>query len=222
MWTDQGDLANSGTDGDLWYATRPGTSWTAPEAVLSDALSDTSSDSHGRLGRRSNGEFVVVWSSDRESGTTGADADLWLARRSPGGTWGQPALLLSNMVSDVFEDTEPRLAVVGDRLAVLWDFVDQAAPNHDVDLAVASADLGDAAPFAAFGLLANTSGGADHVDEGGHDLTFGFGGVATILWDSEDNLGGTIGDDRDVLSAWIEIFKDQLFADGFESGNPSG
>jgi hypothetical protein len=222
VWTDQGDLAGSGTDADLWYATRPGTSWTSPEAVLSDTVGDASEDTHGRLGRRPNGELIVVWSSDREPGTTGADADLWLARRSPGESWGQPTLLLSNMASDVFDDTEPRLAVAGDRLAVLWKFVDLAAPIHDVDLAVASADLGDAAPFAAFGLLANTTGGADHVEEEDIDLTLGVGGVAHIVWDSQDDLGGTIGSDLDVLSAWIGIFEAPLFADGFESGDPNG
>lgn len=58
------------------------------------------------------GEPVVVWSRD-----DGADMELALARRLPGGGWTSIDLLTSNTTSDI----EPRLAIDGDGQAfVLW------------------------------------------------------------------------------------------------------
>jgi hypothetical protein len=52
------------------------------------------------------------------------------------------------------------------------------------------------------------------------DIVITRDGIVHMVWDSQDDLGGTVGFDQDVLWAWFETTVG-VFIDGFESGDTS-
>lgn len=217
VWEDRG-LLGSGNDGDIWYATGPSGMWTTPVAVSPNPGTDGDVDADPTLVQRQDSAVDVIWSSDRDTGASGADRDLWIARGTGPATWATPVLFHTNMASDSFDDLAPVSVALADRLVVGWAFQDTSVPSSDEDLAIVPVVRTTDPPWSDFILLANTSGAVDSSQESKMDLAFGPDGSVHFAWESQDDLGDTIGMDLDVLTAWLKVFDPPLFADGFESG----
>ena len=106
-----------GTDYDILVArsTDAGATWTAPEALNSNAASDSGGDYSPQLATDGAGNWVAVWeSTDWLGDTIDTDYDILVARSTDAGaTWTAPAALNSNAASDLLGDYDPQVATDG-------------------------------------------------------------------------------------------------------------
>ena len=185
-------------------STNNGATWTAPAALNSNAASDSGWDYAPELATDGAGNWVAVWQSNENlGGTIGTDPDILVARSTDNGvTWMAPAALNSNAASDSGPDYTPNVATDGaGNWVAVWDSEDSLGGTIGTDgdvLVSRSTDNG--ATWTAVGTL-NTNAANDS----GHDAfprvaTDGAGNWLTV-WESNENLGGTIGTDRDILGS---------------------
>jgi hypothetical protein len=207
VWRSEDDLGDTiGTDRDILVArsTDNGATWTAPAALNTNAGSDLGDDDYPQVTTDVGGNWVAVWHSADDLGATiGTDYDILVARSTDNGaTWTDPAPLNTNAPTDSGADMYPQVATdgAGNWLAV-WrsedDLGDTIGTDEDI-LVARSTDNG--ATWTAPAAL-NTNAGSDL----GYDLqpeiaTDGAGNWLAV-WQSEDDLGATIGTDYDILDA---------------------
>jgi hypothetical protein len=151
---------------------------------------------------------IAVWESNDALGELGLgnDADILFRRSIDGGlSWSPPAPLNTNAFDDNEDanDTAPQLATDGDIWVAVWQ---STAQN------VAKADLGDDADILyACSIDAgqtwtapaplNVNAAIDSGDDVAPQLTTNTTGTWIAVWESTDDLGGTIGTDPDILFA---------------------
>ncbi len=199
-------LSTVGGDRDILFArsTDGGAQWNAPQALNTNARSDTGFDISPRSATDGNGAWVVVWSSDDPlDGSLGRDRDILFARSTDDGlSWSAPAMLATSAATDQRSDWEPSVAVDSDgNWVVAWSssatLGDTIARDRDI-LTVRSTDAGatwtQPAPL-------NTNASVDSSDDSAPELEPTGGGHWLALWQSWDRLGSTIGADADILSA---------------------
>jgi Neuraminidase (sialidase) len=94
-----------GTDNDILVArsTDAGLTWTAPDALNTNAGSDAGRDLFSQVTTDGLGMWVAVWhSTDSLGDTIGTDYDILVARSTDNGaTWTPPVALNTNAASDV-------------------------------------------------------------------------------------------------------------------------
>jgi hypothetical protein len=219
-WSDNGDLYGTGFDGDIFVASGPGGVWSSPLLIHANATIDADNDLGPGIAPSPTGGIDVVWSSGRDSITTGADRDLWIARANGPFSWEDPVLLHTAMANDSTDENDATVFAISDRLVVGWTFVDTANPSSDDDLAVVALTTSTDPPWSDPIGLANTSGPVEQSPDGEMDIVITRDGIVHMVWDSQDDLGGTVGFDQDVLWAWFETTVG-VFIDGFESGDTS-
>lgn len=217
-WADVGGLQGSGTDGDIFVARGPGGVWSAPAAVHPDITVDADNDLNPALVANGYQSVDVIWASGRDSGVSGTDRDLWIARGTGPSSWAAPALLHTAMTSDSADERDPAAYAIGNRLVVTWTFNDTSDPASDDDQGVVAVRTDTDPPWSDPVGLANTSGVVDSSPEGAMDVVIARDGTVHMAWDSQDDLGGAVGFDQDILTAWFETTV-WLFADGFETGD---
>ena len=133
-WESNNDIAEapmgdtSGTDSDIFFArsTDAGATWTDPGLLNTNATSDaeTSNDGEVDLATDGAGNWIAVWESDEDLGSTaGADFDIFIARSNDNGlTWSFPELLNANGDTDIGFDANPTVASDGaGHWVVAWD-----------------------------------------------------------------------------------------------------
>ena len=194
----------AGTDADIFVATSTdyGASWTGPALLNTNGTTDTGSDRRPQLTTDGLGNWVAVWHSPENlGGTAGTDDDIFVATSTDNGaSWTAPALLNTNGTTDTDNDEQPHVTTDGaGNWVTVWrseeDLGGTAGTDSDIFVAT-STDNG--ASWTAPALL-NTNGTTDTgSDEEPHVTTDGLGNWVAV-WDSTENLGGTVGTDDDIF-----------------------
>jgi len=182
----------------------PAYAWSYPAALNTNAATDSGHDQQPQVATDGGGNWVAVWwSYDSLGGTIGTEGDILVARSTNNGaTWTAPAALNTNAATDSEGDCDPQVATDGGgNWVAVWDSYDSLGGTigYDADILVArSTDNG--ATWRAPAAL-NTNAATDS----GHDLlpqvTTNGQGEWVAVWQSNENLGGTIGTDWDILVA---------------------
>jgi len=176
----------------------------APGPLNSNATSDSGADESPRLATDGLGNWVAVWhSTDTLSFTIGTDADILVSRSADDGvTWSSPSALNTNASSDSGTDDEPAIATdgVGHWVAV-WRSEDDLGGTIGVDRDVLYSLSTDNGATWTPPMALNTTATTDAGDDSRPQLVTDGEGHWVAIWDSDDDLGVTIGGDRDILFA---------------------
>jgi hypothetical protein len=202
VWGSDDTLGGTiGTDEDILVArsTNNGATWTYPAALNTNAATDVGYDRGPQVTTDGGGNWVAVWlSNDDLGGTIGTDPDILVARSTDNGaTWTAPAALDANAAADSGEDWDPQVTTDGKgNWVAVWE---SSTIWTDWDILVArSTDNG--VTWTAPAAL-NTNAAADSGDDWCPEVTTDGGGNWVAVWHSNDGLGGSIGDDHDILVA---------------------
>jgi hypothetical protein len=206
-WGSRDSLGGTiGADEDILVArsTNNGATWTDPAPLNTNATTDSGGDGWPQVATDGMGHWVAVWhSSDTLGGTIEIDDDILVASSTNNGaTWTDPAPLNTNAATDSGEDWNPQVTTDGEGnwLAVWVSFDDLGGTiGEDGDILVSrstnnGATWTDPAPL---NTNATTDSGRDFESQVATDG----GGDWVAVWRSEDDLGGTIGTDQDILYA---------------------
>jgi len=207
VWDSNDTLGGTiGTDPDILVArsTDNGVTWTAPAALNTDAATDGWGDWCPEVATDGAGHWVAVWwSFARFGGNPLGDWDIVVARSTDNGaTWTAPAALNTNAGSDSGDDEYPQVATDGgSNWVAVWYSTDDLGGTIGTDwdtLVARSTDNGATwtAPVA-LNTNATTDSGTDRQSQVATDG----GGNWMAVWESNDDLGGTIGTDYDILVA---------------------
>jgi hypothetical protein len=201
-WTSENTLGGTiGSDLDVLFArsTDGGATWSDPEPLNSYAASDdTRVDQPARLATDGAGTWIAVWSTQYEFGGAFGGDDLAVAVSTDGGlTWGAATQLNSPLSGDS-DDFAPAIASDGaGTWAVVWESEDPSAPLSDRDiLLMQSTD--DGATWTKPVPLAKTDGPDGGSDET-PDVAADASGRWVVVWESTDELNGTLDSDYDIL-----------------------
>lgn len=207
VWQSTDSLNNSiGSDSDILFvrSTNNGGSWSAPLPLNSNAAGDTGNDMAPAIAGNASGVWFVVWESDDSlGGVIGNDFDLLSCRSQDNGTtWSSAAWRNSNAVIDSGDDRSPKIATDGGtHWVIVWQSDDSLGGTIGTDLDILVTNSSTNAktwsfvkPLNANASIDATFDAAPHIDTDG-DRNW------ITTWDSQDTLGGTIGNDTDVLVA---------------------
>lgn len=209
------DDANQGfgTDPDI-LASRSldnGSTWLGPVAVNRDAATDISTAfdngtdglSNVRLALVSDREsvFIAAWTSTHDfDGVADTDKDIFYARSTDNGaTWTGHGVLNSYANGDTRVDANISLATdfLGNWIAVWNTDFDNGVSGFDDDIFV-SRSVDNGVTWSNAELLNSNGAGDIRADESPVIRTDGTGNWI-VTWDSDDNIGGTSGDDLDMF-----------------------
>ncbi|UCG31841.1 MAG: exo-alpha-sialidase [Phycisphaerales bacterium] len=207
VWYSSENLGGTiGTDRDILMArsTDNGSTWSAPQVLNTNADSDSGDDMYPQAATDSLGHWITVWRSDENvGGVIGTDDDILVARSTDNGeTWSAPGPLNNNASSDTGDDYEPRVATDGaGNWVTVWSSKDDLggtiASDYD-NLVARSAD--NAATWSDPQPL-NTNATSDSGDDEYPHLATDGSGTWVVVWESDDDLGATVGGDYDILLA---------------------
>ena len=207
VWRSNSDLDGTvGADFDILFSLSVdnGLSWAAPAPLNTNAGFDSGGDSLPQLTTDGMGVWIAVWISNNELDEgLGIDDDILFARSTDNGTtWSDPLPLNTNAVGFGGADLMPQLTTdgAGNWLAI-WASKEtlEGTIGNDFDILFAtSTDDGESwtDPQAL-----NTNAAVDSEDDAWPQLTTDSSGNWVAVWASNDDLGGTIGTDRDILFA---------------------
>ncbi len=182
----------STSDDDIFFSisTNNGVGWTTPGALNTNAGSDSHDDYYPYIATDGADNWVTVWTSLEDIGGIGSDQDIIVSYSSnDGGTWSAPQVVYDTVSGDMWSK------VVTDKSGhwiTIWESLDYYG-GFDFDIVVSqSTDNG-----------VNWSAATTIYNNSGHDhwphLTTDNVGNWLAVWTSEDDLGGTIGTDEDIL-----------------------
>ncbi len=181
-----------------------GVTWTAPQPLNTNAAVDGGNDRSPVVASDGAGHLLTVWTSaDPLGGKIGLDWDLLVARSSDGGrSWTEPSPLNNNAAFDWGDDEDVRVESdhKGGWLAV-WHSTDSLGNTIGGDRDILVARSRDGGKSWTPPMVLNTNAAVDS----GFDIS---PRAATdrdanwvVVWSSGDSLAGSIGLDRDVLTA---------------------
>ncbi|UCE62458.1 MAG: exo-alpha-sialidase [Phycisphaerales bacterium] len=199
-----------GTDCDILFScsTDNGVTWTEPSVLNTNAASDTGEDKHPWVATDSAGNWVTVWwSSDDLSGTVGTDEDILFSRSIDNGTtWTSPAPLNTYAGTDSGYDGYPRVVVEGlDNWLTVWGSTYNLGGTIGTDTDLLLANSTNNGLTWGTPIVLNTNATADSGGDQGSRLACDNDGHCVVIWLSSDTLGGTIGEDLDVLVARLDF-----------------
>ena len=192
-----GALLADGLSGGGAKATTP-----TPAPLNSNAASDSGDDLAPQVTSDGAGNWVAVWySSEDLGGVIGSDFDILVSRSSNNGdAWTAPAALNTNAAMDSGSDAFPQVSTdgAGTWIAV-WQSNDTLGGTigSDFDILV-SHSTNNGSTWAAPSPL-NTNAETDARDDLAPQLANDGAGNWVVVWHSNEDLGGTIGTDFDIL-----------------------
>jgi len=171
------------------------------QVLNSNAAGDTGDDFTPRVATDDQGNWIAVWRSNENLGTTaGTDNDIFYATSIDGGsTWTVPSLLNTNGTTDSGDDEAP--VIVSDRDSVwitVWDSDENLGGSAGVDSDIFFSRSTNAGATWSAPQLLNTNGNSDTGSDMEPKLTTDGNGVWVALWHSTDPLTG-LGTDFDLL-----------------------
>ncbi|UCC29985.1 MAG: exo-alpha-sialidase [Phycisphaerales bacterium] len=213
VWSSTDDLGGTiDNDMDILLArsTDDGATWSPPAALNTYAHYDEVGDDHldrfndtsPQLAIDSTGDWVAVWASKIDlGGTIGDDFDILFSRSTDGGiTWDVPAALNTNAASDSRRDSDPQLATnATGGWVVIWESSDDLGGTIGRDLDILFSRSTDNAVTWSPPAPLNTNAAFDSGSDRHAQFATDRAGHWVVAWFSTDDLGGTIGDDYDVL-----------------------
>ena len=182
----------------------PAYAWTESAPLNSNAGVDTGDDWMSEVTTDGLGHWVAVWKTNDDLGDTiGHDGDIVVSRSTDNGaTWTALAPLNTNATTDAGHDSYPQVTTDGlGHWVAVWESNDDLGGTigHDGDILVSrSSDNG--ATWTAPAAL-NTNAASDSGYDGVPQLTTDRLGHWVAVWQSTDDLGGTIDTDWDILVA---------------------
>ncbi len=200
VWVSVDSLGGTiGTDGDILFSrsTDVGQTWSDPAPLNTNAATDNAGDTTPQLATDSAGNWIAVWASYND------DYDIFYSCSTDGGvTWTDSAPLNTNALTDSGNDQAPQLTTVGaGNWIAVWTSHDSLGGTigDDSDILFShSTDNGATwAPPAALNVNAAIDSGSDYSPQ----LTTDSAGNWIAVWVCNDSLGGTIGDDGDIVFA---------------------
>lgn len=214
------DLGVFGADYDLFFADRDSGAWSSPLALF-NSFSDGAIEERGcDLTYDHSENLWLVWSTEADEGGAGTDFDIFIGRRAvSSSSWVNLGPMTTLATTDSLDDTQPRLVTYQGELGVVWQSpVDLSLPTGiDDDLLFAQIKPAAGFPSTALLRLGNASGYADGAVDVLDGIAVSPEGDLHIVWTTQDDLGGTIGSDKDILHAVSPyLLQVRLFADGFE------
>lgn len=178
-----------------------------PFALADYATSDAGDDNAPKIATDGAGVWIAVWSSTSNvstlSGDSGTDSDILFSRSTTNGSIWEAADILNGNHADARSDSWPVTIDFGlNRWVVAWSSNDNIlGAGSDIDVFVAQSDDGGDTWTAP--ALLNTNGTGDTGSDGNIGLDIASDGMGNwiAVWASTDDLGATIGTDRDILVA---------------------
>ncbi len=207
VWFSYDELGGpTGTDHDILVARSAdnGVTWTPPAPLNTNAGADSGSDEYPQGTTDGIGNWVAVWhSNDTLGGTIGSDPDILVARSTDSGaTWSAPVALNTNAGTDAGWDVSPQVTTdgLGNWLAV-WMSADSLLGTIGADWDILAARSTDNGVTWTAPVALNANAGSDvGADQLAQVATDGLGNWLAV-WESDDDLGGSIGSDTDILVA---------------------
>jgi hypothetical protein len=207
VWDSYDSLGGTiGTDHDILTArsTDSGATWTPPTPLNTNAATDSDDDWEPQATTDGAGNWLVVWwSEDTLGGTIGLDDDILVARSTDNGaTWTAPVPLNTNAVTDAGDDWHPQVATdgAGNWLAV-WHSDENVGGTIEGDRDIlVSRSTNNGVTWAAPTPL-NSNAETDSGDDLRPKIATDAAGDWLVVWRSDENLGGTIETDYDILVA---------------------
>ncbi len=200
-----------GSEGDILVARSAdnGINWTTAVPLNSNAATDSGTDHFPQVATDGFGNWVAIWSStDSLGGTIGTDYDILVARSiDNGATWTPPVPLNSNAASDTGHDRYPQVLLTDGNgsWVASWSSTDMlgGTVGSDFDILVSRSKDNGATWTAPQPLNTNaaTDVGTDVICRMDQDAR----GNWVALWYSNDGLGGSFGNDNDILFARFSI-----------------
>jgi hypothetical protein len=207
VWRSDENLSGTiGTDYDILVSTSTdnGVSWTPPAALNTNAATDSRGDLRPQVTTDGEGNWVAVWDSwDDLGGTLGPDFDILVARSTDNGiTWTPPAALNTSAASDSGEDYSPQLTTDGGgKWVAVWYSSENLGGTFGTDYDILVARSMDNGGMWTAPAAVNTNAPSDSEDDYRPQVATDGGGNWVAVWESRENLGGTLGTDYDVLVA---------------------
>jgi len=204
LWRSWDSLAGTiGADADILFArsSDAGQTWSSPQALNTDAATDSRDDSVPQLTTDGQGNWLAVWAShdDPRRPPTSSESDILFARSTDAGqTWSSPQAINVNAAAD----SVPQVTTDGQgNWIVVWQSNDSLGGTIGTDkdiLFARSTDDGQSwSPPQALNRNASVDNGNDYSPQ----LSTDGEGNWVAVWESDDTLAGTIGPDRDILFA---------------------
>jgi hypothetical protein len=207
VWSSDNDLGGTiGSDEDILVSRSVdnGATWSAPAALNAYAATDSTHDGRPQLLHAGTAGWVAVWESNETlGGTIGPDRDLLMAWSTDGGvTWSAPTPLNSDAASDSLyrDDRTAHVARgAGGYWVAAWMSHDAlgGGTGSDYDIFV-SRSTDDGTTWSPPTPL-NTGAMSDIAEDFWPHVSTDDAGNWVVAWNSDSDLGGTIGLDEDIL-----------------------
>ena len=207
VWFSFADLGGTiGTDADILVArsTDSGATWSTPAALNTNAGSDSGFDLNPQVTTDGLGTWVAVWRSTKSlGGTIGSDEDALVARSTDNGaTWGAPAALNTNAGSDSGGERWPQVTTDGQgNWVAVWRSSDSLGGTIGTDRDIHVTRSTDNGATWSAPVALNTNAASDSGNDWDPQVTTDGLGNWVAVWESVDDLDGTIGTDYDILVA---------------------
>jgi len=192
-----------GPDSDIVItrSTDNGTTWSNVSLLLAD---DTDADVSPVVATDKNGNWIVVWSSDRAADTTNNNFDIFYSTSTNNGEqWSEAESLNEWAAADAHDDNTPQVSINDDNWVVIWssahnpDTDSIKNPDNDTEIYSSfSSDGGESwntAKRISKGAIDNDTADTApkvHVNSSGRGL---------VIWTAEDDEDGNT--DTDVYAA---------------------